>query len=64
MLSPGRPENRCRIGAGSTPAPLRRAKIGGMSKQPNFLFILSDQLRRDRTGFGGNPVVKPPTSTT
>ena len=28
--------------------------------QPNFLFIMSDQLRPDRTGFGGNRVVKTP----
>ncbi|MEM7802543.1 MAG: sulfatase-like hydrolase/transferase, partial [Chloroflexota bacterium] len=28
--------------------------------QPNFLFIMSDQLRPDRTGFGGNPIVKTP----
>lgn len=30
-----------------------------MSK-PNFLFIMSDQLRPDRTGFGGNRLVKTP----
>ena len=31
-----------------------------MPKKPNFLFIMSDQLRPDRTGFGGNPIVKTP----
>ena len=29
-------------------------------KQPNILLIMSDQLRADRTGFGGNPIVKTP----
>ncbi len=28
--------------------------------RPNFLFIITDQLRPDHTGFGGNPVVKTP----
>ncbi|MFK7805423.1 MAG: sulfatase, partial [Anaerolineae bacterium] len=28
--------------------------------KPNFLFIMSDQLRPDHTGFGGNPIVKTP----
>ncbi len=31
-----------------------------MSKKPNFLFIMSDQLRLDRTGFGGNKIVQTP----
>ncbi|MEM9775751.1 MAG: sulfatase-like hydrolase/transferase, partial [Chloroflexota bacterium] len=31
-----------------------------MKSQPNFLFILTDQLRPDRTGFGGNPIVQTP----
>ena len=29
-------------------------------KQPNFLFIITDQHRPDHTGFGGNPTVKTP----
>ncbi len=28
--------------------------------QPNFLFIITDQLRADHTGFGGNPIVQTP----
>ncbi|MEM7332992.1 MAG: sulfatase-like hydrolase/transferase [Chloroflexota bacterium] len=28
--------------------------------QPNILLIMADQLRLDRTGFGGNPIVKTP----
>ncbi len=36
------------------------APIMTQRSQPNFLFIMSDQLRPDRTGFGGNPIVKTP----
>lgn len=31
-----------------------------MKQRPNFLFIMTDQLRPDHTGFGGNPVVQTP----
>ncbi len=31
-----------------------------MEKQPNFLFIMTDQLRVDHTGFGGNEIVQTP----
>ena len=28
-------------------------------KQPNFLYIIFDQLRADHVGFGGNDIVQP-----
>lgn len=31
-----------------------------MSGRPNFLFLMTDQQRADRTGFGGNPVIRTP----
>ncbi|MEM7347259.1 MAG: sulfatase-like hydrolase/transferase, partial [Chloroflexota bacterium] len=31
-----------------------------MANQPNFLFIMTDQLRPDHTGFGGNQIVQTP----
>ena len=31
-----------------------------MSKQPNFLFIITDQQRADLLGCYGNPIVRTP----